>query len=91
MRTHDHTTRNPQLETALRETVTRFLAQFENDPCATAQAATWIIDLLTDLEESTAERRRAAVRRMRAEGWTLAQIGAEMGMSRSRVDQIAKQ
>jgi len=91
MRTHDHTTRNPQLETALRETVDRYLAQFEGDPCATAQAATWIVDLLADIEQSTAERRRAAIRRMRAEGWTLAQIAAEMGMSRARVDQIAKQ
>lgn len=91
MRTEDHAVRHPELEQTLRGTVARFLEQYDRDPCATAQAATWMIDLLADMEADVAERRRAAVRRMRGEGWTFAQIAAELGTTRARVHQIATQ
>lgn len=91
MRTEDHAERNPQLAAALESAVSAYLGQFENDPPTLAAAATWIIDLLADIEQSAAERRRAAVRRMRVEGWTLQQIAAELGTSRARVHRIAEQ
>lgn len=91
MRTQDHALKHPELERTLRNTVAAFLEQYSADPCATAQAATWLVDVLADIEQDAAQRRRAAVRMMRAEGWTLAAIAAELGTTRARVDQIAKQ
>lgn len=61
----------------------------QTDPVAVAQAAGWMIDQLNDVRSEIAQHRTVAVRQLQAEGWSLAEIGAALGITRARVDQIA--
>ena len=53
-----------------------------------AYAATQVIDVLQRGISMTASVRSASMRELRAQGWTMARIGAVFGISRARVAQI---
>lgn len=61
------------------------------DPESVALAAGWLLAELSELVDKISIERVAAVRALRAEGWSLAEIGFSLGLSRARIDQIAKQ
>lgn len=85
-----HSLTNPPLEKQLSSLCDEWLSQFD-DPIAVAQAAGWLLDLLqTELGPSITSRRVQAVRQLRLEGFTLAEIGAQLNLTRARIDTIAK-
>lgn len=46
---------------------------------------------VTDLQREATERRRAAARGLLDLGWSLSQVAAALGISKSRADQITRQ
>ena len=90
MRDTTHKVTNKQLQSSLNELCSTWLDGMD-DPVVTAQAAGWLLDVLqTDVLISVSAYRIRAVRQLRVQGFTLAEIGAELGLSRARVDAIAK-
>ena len=90
MRTNTHHLQNPKLAETVAATFAKFLSQFEDDPLATAQAVGWLLDMTDETLEAARDARRAAIRRLRRDGWTLAEISAETGLTRARVHAIAE-
>ena len=85
-----HSITNRKLEDQLRQLCDDWLTQFD-DPFATAQAAGWLMDVLqTELGPMITAHRVRAVRQLRVDGFTLAEIAAQLGLTRARVDAIAK-
>lgn len=60
----------------------------ELPPMRKAKAATELTEECQALQIKLSDARRSAVRQLRADGWTLAEIGAQYGLSISRVKQI---
>lgn len=90
MRDTTHKITNHQLQTSLNELCSTWLDGLD-DPVVMAQATGWLLDVLqTDVLLSVSAYRVRAVRQLRVQGFTLAEIGAELGLSRARVDAIAK-
>jgi hypothetical protein len=62
-----------------------------DDPFLRAKGLSWLLDSIqTELLPNVSAARVAAIRQLRLEGYTLAQIAAELGLSRARIDVIAK-
>jgi DNA-directed RNA polymerase specialized sigma24 family protein len=62
-----------------------------DDPFLRAKGISWLLDSIqTELLPNASAARVAAVRQLRLEGYTLAEIAAELGLSRARIDMIAK-
>jgi DNA-directed RNA polymerase specialized sigma24 family protein len=61
-----------------------------NRPENQAAACTWLLGVLDDLSDAVAARRSAAVRQLVADGWSYAEIGHALGVSRSRAHQLAE-
>jgi DNA-directed RNA polymerase specialized sigma24 family protein len=62
-----------------------------DDPMLRALAMSWLLDSIqSELIPRVSAVRVAAVRQLRMEGFTLAEIAAELGLSRARIDMIAK-
>ena len=59
------------------------------DPVAIAQATGYLIEELKNIQSELATHRSVVVRQLRAEGWSLAEIGAALNLSRARIEQIA--
>jgi DNA-directed RNA polymerase specialized sigma24 family protein len=90
MTTAHRTIQNQRLAESTAQRWEAWLMKHQKDPVATAWACAYAMDELTMLVERVANRRTEAIRQLQAEGWSLAEIGAELGMSRARVDQIGK-
>lgn len=58
------------------------------DPDSRGLAAGWLNDLLLDAIVELGMVQRQAVREMRAEGRTCAEVGFTLGLSRQRIDQM---
>jgi DNA-directed RNA polymerase specialized sigma24 family protein len=58
------------------------------DPFELMHAAPTANEALLDAQAAVATMRRKAVRQLRAEGWTLAAIGEQLGIKAQRVHQI---
>lgn len=85
-----HTISNPVLEQQLQDLCNEWLTQFD-DPIATAQAVGWLLDVIqTELGPMVSAHRIRAVRQLRHEGFSLAEIAAQLGLTRARIDAIAK-
>ena len=90
MRDSTHKVTNEQLHSSLNELCTAWLDGMD-DPIVLAQASGWLLDVLqTDVLVNVSAYRVRAVRQLRVQGFTLAEIAAELGLSRARVDAIAK-
>lgn len=90
MRSNSHHLQNPKMAETVAATFAKFLGQFDGDPLATAQAVGWLLDMTDEALEPARVARVAAIRRLRADGWTLAEIATETGLTRARVHAIAE-
>lgn len=89
MRDNTHKVTNRALQDDLRRLCDEWLTPMD-DPILEAQAAGWLLDVFqTDLVPHVSSFRVRSVRRLRSQGFTLAEIGAELGLSRARIDRIA--
>lgn len=89
MRDNTHKITNPQLQADLSRLCVGWADGFD-DPIAQAQAVGWLMDfLLTELSPALSAVRVRAIRQLRVQGFTLAEIGAELGLTRARVEKIA--
>lgn len=89
MRDITHKITNPSLQRQLNQLCTDWLDSMD-DPVAKAQAAGWLLDVLqADVVPNVSAHRVRAVRQLRVQGFTLAEIAAELGLSRARVEKIA--
>jgi hypothetical protein len=85
-----HAITNPKLEAQLQKVCDDWIATLE-DPMLRALGVSWLLDSVqSELIPNVSAVRVAAVRQLRMEGFTLAEIGAELGLSRARIDKIAK-
>ena len=90
MRDTTHKITNDRLQNSLNKLCSTWLDEMD-DPVVVAQATGWLLDVLqTDVLIGVSAYRIRAVRQLRIQGFTLAEIAAELGLSRARVDAIAK-
>ena len=90
MRDNTHKITNPTLQASLNRLCEEWLGPMD-DPIMRAQAAGWLLDVLqSDVVPNVSAHRIRAVRQLRVQGFTLAELGAELGLSRARIDSIAK-
>ena len=75
----------PNLVNKCKEAIARL---HREPPAKRINMAFDLMEQLTQVMAEVASARRAGVRELRAEGWTLAAIAAEAGISPSRVKQI---
>lgn len=85
-----HSVTNMKLEAKLQQVCDEWIETLE-DPMLRALAMSWLLDSIQSvLVPNVSAVRVAAVRQLRMEGFTLAEIAAELGLSRARIDMIAK-
>lgn len=85
-----HSVTNMSLEAQLQQACDDWIGSLD-DPFLRAKGISWLLDSIqTELLPNASAARVAAVRQLRLEGYTLAQIAAELGLSRARIDMIAK-
>ena len=85
-----HSVTNMSLEAQLQQACDDWIESLD-DPFLRAKGLSWLLDSIqTELLPNVSAARVAAVRQLRLEGYTLAQIAAELGLSRARIDVIAK-
>ena len=89
MRSEDHQLRNPELQAQFREMVTVWVDSM-TDPMSTAQAVSWLVDMVETEMEPLMQKRVAAIRRLWMDGHSLREIADQVGLSRARVHQIAR-
>ncbi len=89
-RTPPREIRNPELVKTALDMSTDWVRS-QPDPESVAIAAGWLMNELGQLVDALSVERVAAVRQLRTDGWSLAEIGFSLGLSRARIDQIAKQ
>ena len=89
MRDNTHKVTNQTLQDSLNRLCDEWLSGMD-DPILQAQAVGWLLDVMqSDVVPNVSAYRIRAVRRLRSQGFTLAEIGAELGLSRARIDRIA--
>lgn len=89
MRDDTHRITNPSLQQSIQTQCLEWLAGLD-DPIAQAQAVGWLMDVLqTDLGPQVSGFRVRAVRQLRVQGFTFAEIAAQLGLTRARVEKIA--
>lgn len=81
---------NEQLMGRMWELVSKWLNDIPNDAVVAAQATGFVLDEMAKLQAQLAEFRAVQVRVLRASDWSLAEIAAELGVSRARVAQISE-
>ena len=85
-----HSVTNMNLEAQLQQACDDWIESFD-DIFLRAKGLSWLLDSIqTELLPNVSAARVAAVRQLRLEGYTLAEIAAELGLSRARIDVIAK-
>ena len=85
-----HSVTNMNLEAQLQQACDDWIESLD-DPFLRAKGLSWLLDSIqTELLPNVSAARVAAIRQLRLEGYTLAQIAAELGLSRARIDMIAK-
>jgi hypothetical protein len=85
-----HSVTNMSLEAQLQQACDDWIGSLD-DPFLRAKGISWLLDSIqTELLPNASAARVAAVRQLRLEGYTLAEIAAELGLSRARIDMIAK-
>ncbi len=85
-----HSVTNMSLEAQLQQACDDWIESLD-DPFLRAKGLSWLLDSIqTELLPNVSAARVAAIRQLRLEGYTLAQIAAELGLSRARIDVIAK-
>ena len=85
-----HTVTNMKLQAQLQQVCDDWIASMD-DPMLRALAMSWLLDSIqSELIPHVSAVRVAAVRQLRMEGFTLAEIAAELSLSRARIDMIAK-
>ena len=85
-----HSVTNMKLQAQLQQVCDDWVASMD-DPMLRALAMSWLLDSIqSELIPHVSGIRVAAVRQLRMEGFTLAEIAAELGLSRARIDMIAK-
>lgn len=90
MRNDSHTVTAPTLRDAFHRELAAALDSHKHDPAELAALVSWIVDMTETELEPALQLRTAAIRRLRAEGFTLAELAELTGLSRARIDQIAK-
>lgn len=60
------------------------------DPLDRAKALSAALHNLPDVQNQLRQARQDAVKELRADGWSHAQVAAELGVTRSRAQQIAE-
>jgi DNA-directed RNA polymerase sigma subunit (sigma70/sigma32) len=85
-----HSVTNVKLQEQLQKVCDDWIATLD-DPMLRALAMSWLLDSIqSELVPNVSAVRVAAVRQLRMQGFTLAELGAELGLSRARIDKIAK-
>jgi DNA-directed RNA polymerase specialized sigma24 family protein len=90
MRTTPHTVTDETARATIRAALADALDTVSDEPERTICLAAWILETVEEDLEPIRTARAAAVRQLRAEGFTLAELAELSGLSRARIDQIAK-